>query len=51
MITPMEMNRKIMECRRRGVPVTNYGMTISLLKGVLDRTIKPLFKAKEKQTQ
>jgi len=51
MITPMEMNRKIMECYRRGVPVTNYGMTISLLKGVLDRTIKPLLKAKEKQTQ
>jgi len=49
MITPMEMNRKIMECRRRGVPVTNYGMTISLLQGVLERTIKPLLKTKEKK--
>jgi len=38
-----------MECRRRGVPVTNYGMTISLLQGVLERTIKPLLKTKEKK--
>ena len=49
MITPMEMNRRIIECHRRGVPVTNYGMTISLLQGVLERTIKPLLKTKEKK--
>ncbi len=40
--------QKNMECRRRGVPVTNYGMTISLLQGVLERTIKPLLKAQER---
>jgi len=42
MINPMEMNRRIVECHRRGVPITNYGMTISLVQGVLDRVIKPL---------
>ena len=47
MITAMEMNRRIMECHRRGVPITNYGLTISLLKGVLDRTIQPLMKEKK----
>jgi [FeFe] hydrogenase H-cluster maturation GTPase HydF len=49
MITPMEMNRRIKECYRRGVPITNYGMTIAFLQGVLERTIKPLLKTKEKK--
>lgn len=46
MINPMEMNRRIVECHRRGVPITNYGMTISLVQGVLDRVIAPLMQAK-----
>lgn len=46
MINPMEMNRRIVECHRRGVPITNYGMTISLVQGVLDRVIEPLLQAK-----
>ena len=49
MITPMEMNRRIKECYRRGVPITNYGMTIAFLQGVLERTIKPLLNTKEKK--
>lgn len=44
MINPMEMNRRILETHRRGVPITNYGMAISKLKGVLERVIKPLGK-------
>jgi len=48
MINPMEMNRRIVECHRRGVPITNYGMTISLVQGVLDRVIEPLMQAKHK---
>ena len=48
MINPMEMNRRIVECHRRGVPITNYGMTISLVQGVLDRVIKPLLDARTK---
>ncbi|MDD4310588.1 MAG: [FeFe] hydrogenase H-cluster maturation GTPase HydF [Candidatus Cloacimonetes bacterium] len=50
MINPMEMNRRIVECHRRGVPITNYGMTISLVQGVLDRVMYPLLAAKSKQT-
>jgi hypothetical protein len=44
----MEMNRRIIECHRRGVPITNYGMCISLVQGVLDRVIYPLMQAKQK---
>ncbi len=47
MINPMEMNRRIVEAQRRGVPITNYGMTISKLMGVLDRVVAPLYKDKE----
>ena len=45
MINPMEMNRRIVECHRRGVPITNYGMSISLVQGVLDRVVAPLLQA------
>ncbi len=44
MINPMEMNRRILETNRRGVPITNYGLTISHLQGVLSRVVKPLGK-------
>lgn len=46
MINPMEMNRRIVECHRRGVPITNYGLCISLVQGVLDRAVWPLEQAK-----
>ncbi len=42
MINAMEMNRRILETVRRGVPITNYGMTISKVQGVLERVIAPL---------
>ena len=38
------MLRRITECRRRGVPITNYGVAISKLQGVLDRILRPLGK-------
>ncbi|WP_319466403.1 [FeFe] hydrogenase H-cluster maturation GTPase HydF [uncultured Pseudodesulfovibrio sp.] len=41
MINRTEMLRRIKECNRRGVPVTNYGVAISKLQGVLDRVLKP----------
>ena len=44
MLNQMEMKRRIMECVRRGVPIANYGVTISKLHGVLDRVIEPFFK-------
>lgn len=41
MINRVEMLRRIKECHRRGVPVTNYGVAISKLQGVLERVLKP----------
>jgi [FeFe] hydrogenase H-cluster maturation GTPase HydF len=40
MINPMEMHRRMFECERRGVPITNYGMTISKVQGVLERVVR-----------
>ncbi|SOB58793.1 Small GTP-binding protein (fragment) [Pseudodesulfovibrio profundus] len=36
-----EILRRIRECRRRGVPVTNYGIAISKTQGVLERVMAP----------
>ena len=41
MINRVEMLRRIKECRRRGVAITNFGLAISKVQGVLDRVIKP----------
>ncbi|WP_419785325.1 [FeFe] hydrogenase H-cluster maturation GTPase HydF [Pseudodesulfovibrio sp.] len=41
MINRTEMLRRITECERRGVPITNYGVAISKLQGVLDRVLRP----------
>jgi hypothetical protein len=41
MLNRTEMLRRIAECERRGVPVTNYGVAISKLQGVLDRVLRP----------
>ncbi|GAA4878764.1 [FeFe] hydrogenase H-cluster maturation GTPase HydF [Ferrimonas pelagia] len=36
-----EVMRRLRECQRRGVPITNYGVAISKLQGVLDRIAQP----------
>lgn len=36
-----EMLRRIHECQRRCVPITNYGVAISKLQGVLPRVLAP----------
>jgi len=41
MITPTAMMRRITEAKRRGVPITNYGVAISKVQGVLERTLEP----------
>ncbi|MGB4340134.1 MAG: [FeFe] hydrogenase H-cluster maturation GTPase HydF [Candidatus Hydrothermia bacterium] len=41
MLTPTEMRRRVLECKRRGVPITNYGVAISKVNGVLERVLKP----------
>jgi len=39
MINPMEMTHRMLECERRDVPITNYGMAISKVQGVLERAV------------
>ncbi|WP_031479189.1 [FeFe] hydrogenase H-cluster maturation GTPase HydF [Maridesulfovibrio frigidus] len=41
MLNRTEMLRRINECRRRNVPITNYGVAISKLQGVMDRIVAP----------
>ena len=41
MLNRTEMLRRITECNRRGLPVTNYGVAISKLQGVLERVLRP----------
>lgn len=41
MLNRTEMLRRITECERRGVAITNYGVAISKLQGVLDRVLRP----------
>ena len=44
MLTPTEMRRRMIESLRRGVPITNYGVTICKVQGVLERVLKPFEK-------
>ncbi|WP_027722051.1 [FeFe] hydrogenase H-cluster maturation GTPase HydF [Maridesulfovibrio zosterae] len=41
MLNRTEMLRRIKECKRRNVPITNYGVAISKVQGVLERVIAP----------
>jgi hypothetical protein len=41
MITRREMLARIEKAREAGVPVTNYGIAVSVLQGVIERTLSP----------
>ncbi|HVO40650.1 MAG TPA: [FeFe] hydrogenase H-cluster maturation GTPase HydF [Spirochaetia bacterium] len=41
MLTRREMLTRIEEARRAGVAITNYGVAISVLQGVIERTLSP----------
>ncbi len=43
MLNRMEMMRRIKESLRRKISITNYGVAISKLQGVLERVIKPFY--------
>ncbi len=43
MLNRMEMMRRLNESLRRNVPITNYGIAISKLQGVLERVLEPFF--------
>jgi len=36
-----EMMSRIHECRRQGVPITNYGLVIAMAQGILERALEP----------
>ncbi|GAB6164496.1 [FeFe] hydrogenase H-cluster maturation GTPase HydF [Thermostilla marina] len=42
-----EMLSRMMRCRRMGVPVCNYGMTIAYTLGIFDRALQPFLDAYE----
>ncbi|KAB1443158.1 [FeFe] hydrogenase H-cluster maturation GTPase HydF [Pseudodesulfovibrio senegalensis] len=41
MLNRTGMLRRIAECSRRNIPITNYGVAISKLQGVLERVLRP----------
>jgi [FeFe] hydrogenase H-cluster maturation GTPase HydF len=47
MINVSEMNHRIVECHRRGVPITNYGLTICKVLGSFERAIAPLMRVQK----
>lgn len=40
-LNPKEMGSRLNTCRKNGVPVTNYGILIAYLNGILPRTVAP----------
>ncbi|MEO0085304.1 MAG: [FeFe] hydrogenase H-cluster maturation GTPase HydF [candidate division WOR-3 bacterium] len=38
---------RILKCREQGVPITNYGLTIAWVTGILDRALEPFPEALE----
>ena len=47
MLNRREVLTRISRCRRAGVPITNYGMTIACSLGILDRALRPFPSAAE----
>ena len=41
MLTRREMLNRLQKAREANVPVTNYGVAISFLQGVIKRTLEP----------
>ena len=41
MLTRREMLFRVEQCRQQGIPVTNYGIAVSVLQGVVERTLSP----------
>lgn len=40
-ITPAQMQRRLRAARMAGIPMTNYGMVISAVQGLLERVLEP----------
>lgn len=46
-ITRREMLNRIMYCRKQNVPISNYGLTIAFVLGILERALQPFPQALE----
>ena len=46
MLTRREKLNRIEKAKDANVPITNYGMTISLVQGVMERVLSPFPEAK-----
>ena len=44
MQTQRQLQNRLDQCRRAGIPVTNYGLLLAHLNGILPRAIKPLIR-------
>lgn len=44
MLTSLEFKRRLRECELKNIPITNYGVCISKVHGVLQRVIRPFYK-------
>ena len=42
MLNEMQMASRIEQCKEQGVPITNYGMAIAYMNGILPRSLAPL---------
>ena len=42
MLHPAEINYRLQTCLNKNIPITNYGMVISLTQGILERVAEPL---------
>lgn len=51
MLSRKEMLQRIERAMEKGVPVTNYGICISYLRGVLERILSPFCTERESSTQ
>jgi len=40
MVTRTEVLRRVSECKRRGIPITNYGLIICQMQGCLERAVE-----------
>ena len=49
MLKEREMKYRIASAKDAGIPITNYGMVISELKGILERSVRPLKKDREEK--
>ena len=44
MITRRQLYSRLLPAIENGIPVTNYGMAISYMKGIYERAMRPLLK-------